>query len=127
MIYSNIFVVFNGEVLAEAISVETTLQRANSPVFSITDQFVGTSPGPLLRSVTIKNAISHNGSEIPFERMMVNGESVEIALFEGVLGRSCITKGVITNVSRSGAVGQNSSVSFSFIGTGEPFLAVDAH
>ena len=129
-IYNNIFVVLNGSVLVESVSVETSLTRSGQPVFSIADQFVGVSPSPTARQISVKNVIPLKGSErvtvddrpMTYEEMMVEHTPVEIMLQEGVTGRVTISRGLITSVKRGGGVGQTSVLSFEFIGSGLPFV-----
>lgn len=120
-IYSNIFVVLNGQLLAESVSVETSLERPSSPVFSIKNNFEGVSTGPTVRQISVQNVIPASGSELQFEEMMRTTEKVEIMLQEGATGRLCISRGYITQVSRSGGVGAASGVSFTFVGSGTTF------
>jgi hypothetical protein len=120
-IYSNIFVVLNGKLLAESVSVETSLEMPSEPVFSIRNNFEGVSVGPLVRQVSVRNVIPLSGSELQFEEMMRTNEKVELMLQEGATGRVCVSRGNITAVSRSGGVGTASSVSFTFVGSGMTF------
>jgi hypothetical protein len=130
-IYSNIYVVLNGSVLAEAVSVETSLERATAEVFSVANGFEGVTTGPLVRRITVSNVVpldvgvyaafnaGRSGEMYPeYESMMANNDEVEIMLQEGHAGRRLITRGFITSVSRSGAVGQTTTLSFVFVGNG---------
>ena len=86
-IYSNIYVVLNGQLLAESVSVETSLQRPSNPIFSITGNFEGISTGPLIRQIVVQNVVPGSGTEMLFEEMMLANEKVEILLQEGGSGR----------------------------------------
>ena len=122
-IYNNIFVVLNGQLLAESITIETALEKSTTPIYSIADNFIGTSVGPMMRTITVMNVIPLDGTEVHFEKILHNHWPVEILLKEGVSGRSVISRGVLTSVSRKAGVGSNSSVSFSFVGTPSYFEA----
>jgi len=116
-IYNNIYVVLNGSVLAEAVTVETSLERATAEVFSVVNGFEGVTTGPLVRRVSVSNVIPPLGSMYPeFENMMATNEKVELMLQEGSSGRTMVVRGFITAVSRSAGVGQNSELSFEFVG-----------
>lgn len=120
-IYNNIYVVLDGQLLAESVSVETSLKKQTSPVFSITGNFEGVSVGPMIRSISVNNVIPANGSEVQFEELMKTNKQVEIMLQEGSTGRLCISRGHITGVSRRGSVGASGSISFEFIGSASTF------
>ncbi len=120
-IYNNIYVVLNGSVLAEAVTVETSLERATAEVFSVVNGFEGVTTGPLVRRVSVSNVIPPFGSMYPeFENMMATNEKVELMLQEGHTGRRLVVRGFITSVSRSAGVGQNSELSFDFVGGASP-------
>lgn len=134
-IYSNIYVVLNGNVLAEAVSVETSLEKATAEVYSVVNGFEGVTTGPLVRRITVSNVIpldtgvfaafndGRSADMYPeYEAMMANNDEIEIMLQEGSTGRRLITRGFITSVSRSGAVGQTSALSFVFVGKGSSFF-----
>ena len=116
-VYSNIYVVLNGQLLAESVSVETSLQRPSDPIFSITGNFEGISTGPLVRQIVVQHVIPSSGSELRFEEMMRTNEKVEIMLQEGASWRLCISRGHFTGVSRGAGVCARAGVSFPFVGT----------
>ena len=121
-IYNNIYIVLDGAILAEAVSIQTALEKNTTPIFSVTDNFVGMSTGPMVRTLSVNNVIPVEGSMYPvFEELMKFNQQVEIMLQEGATGRQCITRGYITKVSRQGGVGSNSALSFEFIGTPDVF------
>lgn len=120
-IYSNLFVYVDGSLLAEAVSVATSLENSQSPVFSITGNFEGVTSGPFMRKIEVANVVPITGSELDWEGSMVEGEKVDIVLVEGGTGWRARSRGTILSVSRQGAVGKTSSLSFTFAGTAEAF------
>lgn len=120
-IYTNIFVYLNGALLAEAVTVDTTLDSSQEPIFSVTNNFEGMSPGPFMRTINVGNVVPIEGAEFDFEDAMVTSQKVEMILVEGGTGWHTHSMGAIVSVSRSGSVGKTAMLSFTFKGTSEPF------
>ena len=121
-VYSNIFVVLNGEVLAEAVTVETVLEKSSTEVYSLANGFEGITSGPLVRRIDVSNVIPASANVYPeFEFMMFHNQEGEMMLQEASEGRRVVVRGHITSVSRSSSVGSTADLSFSFVGKGTPF------
>jgi len=120
-LYREIFLSANGILLAENTTLETALEADIQDVTTTVRQWAGITPAPIVRTVTATNVIPLPGVEFDFEQKMLDSEEVEIMMQEGGSGKTCTTKGYITNVPRSAGVGQTTTINFTFRGTPSPF------
>jgi len=120
-LYSNVIVFVNMVPLAEATTIETAIEGDIQDVMTIIDGWKGITPAPLTRTITVSNVIPLAGVEIDFEDKMLSFEEVEITLQELGSGKTCVSKGYITNVPRSAGVGATTTISFTFKGTASKF------
>lgn len=120
-LYSQIYLYFNGNALAENTTIETSLEADIQDVMTIGRDWAGITPSPVVRTVTATNVIPLTGAEVDFEQKMLDNEEVEIMMQEGGTGKKCTTKGYITNVPRSAGVGQTTTINFTFRGKPSKF------
>lgn len=120
-LYSQIYLRINGVLLAENTTIETALEADIQDVFTTIRNWAGVTPAPIVRTVTGTNVIPIPGVEFDFEQKMMDYEEVEVQIQEGGSGKKCVSKGYITNVPRSGGVGQTTTINFTFKGTPSVF------
>ena len=116
-LYSSVFVYVDGALLAEAVSVNVSLQASNQQdIFSLQSGWVGTETGPYMLVVEATNVVPATGPEIPFEKMVLDKTFTNLALYEAGNGKQLTSYGYFLAPSRTAGVGQNQSLSFVFHG-----------
>lgn len=127
-LYSQITLYINGTLLAENTTIETALEADIQDVMTITQGWTGITPSPVVRSVTATNVIPQQGGDgIDFEDLMLQNTEVTMKMVEGSDGgqaRVCETDGYIVSVPRSAAVGQTTTISFTFRGKPAKFESI---
>ena len=111
------FISIDGELVAENVSYQTTLERSNvADVYSITGNFEGTDVGPLVRMVSAENIQGTGLLWETVEQMYFEGRKLFLEV-QDVRGWRFISEGRFVSMSRAGGVGQTQTVSFAFRGT----------
>ncbi len=114
-LYSLIYATINGKLLTEHLSVQVRRMTDAQIVKTVAKGFAGLSPGSLMCTIDIKNAIPSLDFELdpgPFMRAL---ESVEIGL--QLASRIAVSKGFIIEDSFSHAVDSPSGLEFKFVGS----------
>lgn len=119
-IYDQIYVYINGQLLAEAISVQTAIESDDQKVLTLAKGFGGITPSPDVRTAKVENAVPSAGFEFDFEKAKRDRAVVELRLQSGATGKTMTSKGFLMNVSIDAGVGKVLSVSFDF--SGEPAI-----
>ena len=122
-LYSQINLYLNGNLLAENTTIETSLEADIQDVMTITQNWAGITPSPIVRVVTATNVIPVGGGDPEdFEQLMLKNTECTLKMVElGDPVKTCITTGYITNVPRSAGVGQTTSIAFTFRGRATRF------
>lgn len=111
-IYDQAYVFLNGQLLAEATSVETSIENQDQDVMTLVKGFAGQTPSPKKRTTRIDNVQTVSGFEFDFEGKELSSEVVELKVQLGGSGLSAVSNGFLRNVSVSSGVGQTMTVSF---------------
>lgn len=131
-LYNNAYLYIDGRLVAEAVTIQTALQRVDSDVMDIRKGWAGISAGPAFRTISVTSMVPLAGSEFPYEEAYLNKQRVQL-LIENASGevnattgsagpaKACLSQGYITSVSRNSGVGQNYTISFTFRGTPQDF------
>ena len=121
-LYTQMYLYIDQVLLCENTTIETSLESDIQDVMTIRDGWKGITPSPIMRTVTASNVVPRTGVEIDFEELMLNSTEIELMISENSgKGKSCVSKGYITNVPRSAGVGQTVNISFTFRGTATKF------
>jgi len=120
-IYNQAFLVINGALIQENVTVETSLSRADSDFFDMREGWIGIDASPAFRTISVRNMIPRTGAEFNFEKACLDKVRATLSIIEAAGGKGTTSQGYFTSVSRSIAVGQNYSVTFEFRGTAQDF------
>ena len=120
-LYQNMYVHVNGSLLAEAVTVEMSLDSDIPDVMTMGRNWAGITKAPIVRGITVQSAIPLPGVEFDAEKAMLKFEEIEVMVQESDSGKKCTSKGYIVAVPRSGGVGANSTIAFTFKGTPSAF------
>jgi len=120
-LYENMYVFVNGQVLAENVTIESSLDSDIQDVNTQVKEWAGITPAPITRTTTLNNVIPRTGVEFDAEAKMIAREEIEVMLQEGSSGKKCTSKGYITAAPRSSGVGQNTTLNFTVKGTPSSF------
>jgi hypothetical protein len=115
-IYDQMYPYINGQLLAEAVTVQTGLESDDQRIMTLVKGFAGITPSPDVRVVKIDNVIPSTGFEFDFEGSKRNRDLIEIKLQSAATGKVCSTQGFITHVQIDAGVGKTTQVSFDFVG-----------
>tara|TARA_B100001123_G_C15073043_1_gene932381 strand:+ start:313 stop:690 length:378 start_codon:yes stop_codon:yes gene_type:complete len=119
-IYDQAYIFLNGQLLAEATSVESSIENQDQDVMTLVKGFAGQTPSPKKRTTRCDNVQTVAGFEFDFEQKEIDSEVVELKVQLGGSGLSAVSNGFIRNVSISSGVGQTMTVSFEH--HGEPAI-----
>lgn len=120
-LYSNCVVYIDGILLANNTDIESDLVSDDQEVMTIPLGWAGISPSPDKRTASCTNVCPIAGEDYDFEGAKLNRTNVELKIQQIGSGKSCVTKGYILSVKRSGGVGKTSNVSFEYTGTPAKF------
>jgi hypothetical protein len=120
-LYSQLNLTLDGILLAENTSIETSLSADIQDVMTIKDGWKGITPRKIMRTVSEYNVIPLTGVEVDFENLMLKSNKKKLKIQEIGSGKTCVTRGYITEVPRAAGVGATVTISFTFRGTGTAF------
>jgi hypothetical protein len=104
----------NGDALVQVTSIEHDTEGNHQPVELLEAGLAGFSPGTPVVQVTIGYAIPIGGPEENFQRMCVNGDYVDMQIFQGRL--SFAARGKVMNNRVSSQTGQATQGTFTWRG-----------
>lgn len=114
--YGQLYVLVNGQLLAEATGVEGGDQDDGQPVKTIVKKLAGKTPGPHTTTMSIRNVVPAAGVEIEFHNMAVNDEFVQVKL-QREDGKSLTSDGWFMSPTSASGVGESMSYNVEFMGT----------
>lgn len=113
-----LYVLFiEGALQSECTAVDTELASDDQEVLTITLGLAGVSPAPDIRRITYSGVSPVEGEDFDFEQAKLNRTVLSLKLQQVGSGKVIISKGIIRNVRRRGAVGETSTIEFEFVGT----------
>ena len=108
------YIFVDGQLLAEALSVDLDYQTGNQIVVTQYKGFAGVSPGADRTMITVKSAIPKAGLELNVYDIAKNRTPVEFVIFAA--GNKRTSTGFIQGVKESFGVDTPSSLDFDFEG-----------
>lgn len=115
-IYAQMVPSLDGQLLAEATSVETSIENKDTDVETLIKDWAGITPSPKVRRTSVENMELAAGVEFPFEEKELTNQIVELGLQMFGSGQKLASRGFLRNVRKRAGVGQNLIVSFEHIG-----------
>lgn len=119
-IYDQVYPYINGDLLCEAISVESGLENNDQDVFTLKKGWAGQTPSPKKRVTNIENAHPQSGFEFDFEEAELKCTIVTLGLQTGG-GSKMLSNGFIRNTRIRTGAGESTSVSFEHHGEPSKF------
>lgn len=121
-LYDQVYVEINGQLLGEAMEVETRLESDITQVKTIVKGFAGISPGAPVRVVTIKSPVPISGPEFNFERFMLTSTPAALRLTLGGGQSTTISEAyTIGPVSLASGIGKTTEQDVTLVGKGSEF------
>lgn len=112
-IYSSAYVLVNGRLLSEEVSVSIKKNSGLNPVFTVAKGLAGFSQGAQTAEITVDNAVPSADFEMNPDDFMKAGAIVEIGVV--MANRQSVFKGAIMEADYSHGVNAESKMSFRFM------------
>ena len=115
--YGQMLILMDGILLVEAASCEVSNENKDQDVETLVKGFSGVTPSPDKTMIKVESFVPSTGFEVDLQAREKARKVTEISLVMlGSSGQKLNSRGFVRNVSVKSGVGQNSTVSFDFVG-----------
>lgn len=115
--YGQVFPYFDGELMAEATECAVSYEDDTQDVKTLGNDWSGVTPGPKMTIVTVTSMVPASDTMIArLQRAQLDNTFHDVGVQQVGNGDKLSMQARVTNVSVTGGVGQNQSVSVEFRG-----------